>query len=236
MLVDNSHHLEFGAVLFPGMDQADFTAPFEVLSRIPHSRFHVLAKERKAIRDAKELILTPEEILTEAPQLDVLLIPGGAGVNAVMEDEEVLSFVRRQAGGAKIVLSVCTGALVCGAAGLLKGRNATTHWASHHLLKYFGAAPQDARVVVDGNLVTTSGVTAGLDGALRVAALLRGDRAAQQIQLYLQYAPEPPFDCGNPQTAPPDVLQAGHEAMQELIKRRSEIILRVSKRLNIHLS
>src|SRR5436190_3083610 len=227
--MDDPEQLEMGAVLFPLMDQADFTGPFEVLSQLRNSRFHILAKERKPIRDAKNLILTPEETLSEAPQLDLLLVPGGAGVNALMEDEEVLNFIRQQAIGAKILLTVCTGALVLGAAGLLKGRKATTHWASHHLLKYFGATPQDARVVIDGNLVTTSGVTAGLDGALRVVTLLRGEHVAQQIQLYLQYAPEPPFECGNPQTAPPAVLQAAHEAIQDLIKRRSEIVTRVSQ-------
>ena len=125
--MNDSDPLQIGAVLFPQMDQADFTGPFEVLSRLPNSQFHILAKERMPIRDAKNLILTPEETLQDAPQLDLLLVPGGAGVNALMEDEEVLDFLRRQAAGARVVLSVCTGALVCGAAGLLKGRRATTH-------------------------------------------------------------------------------------------------------------
>src|SRR6266446_9169566 len=102
---------------------------------------------------------------------------------------------------ARFVFSVCTGALVLGAAGLLKGRRATTHWASHHLLKYFGAVPVNDRVVIDANLVTAAGVTAGIDGALRIASLLRGDRAAQEIPLYIQYAPEPPFNSGDPRTA-----------------------------------
>ena len=231
MFMDEAKPLEIGAVLFPRMDQADFTGPFEVLAQLPQARFHILAKEKKPLRDARNLILTPEALLADAPLLDVLLVPGGAGVNALMEDKEVLSFIRRQAATAKVVLSVCTGALVCGAAGLLQGRKATTHWASHHLLQYFGATAVDARVVEDGNLVSTSGVTAGLDGALRVAALLRGTAAAQQIQLYLQYAPEPPFACGNPQTAPPEVLQCAQEAIQGLIRERSEVVQRVSKRL-----
>jgi cyclohexyl-isocyanide hydratase len=233
MLMNDSDRLQIGAILFPQMDQADFTGPFEVLARLPNSQFHILAKERTPTRDAKNLILTPEETLTDAPQLDLLLVPGGTGVNALMEDEEVLNFIRRQAAQAKLVLSICTGALVLGAAGLLKGRRATTHWASHHLLAYFSAIPQDARVVVDGNLVTTAGVTAGLDGALRVASLLRGEQVARQIQLYLQYAPEPPFDCGNPQMAAPDVLHAAKAAIQELMNQRTEVVIRVSKRLNV---
>ena len=113
-----------------------------------------------------------------------------------MDDEAVLAWVRRQAAGAEIVFSVCTGALICGAAGLLKGRRATTYWAALHLLPYFGATPVERAVVVDGNLVCAAGVTAGIDGALKVAAMLRGDAAAETIQLYMQYAPEPPFNAG----------------------------------------
>ena len=232
--MNDSDRLQIGALLFPRMDQADFTGPFEVFSQLPNSQLHILAKEKSPIRDARNLILTPQEMLQEAPQLDVLLIPGGAGVNALMEDDEVLNFVRRQAAGTKIVMSVCTGALVLGAAGLLKGRRATTHWASHHLLQLFGATPEDARVVVDGNLVTTAGVTAGFDGALRVVAILRGDAAAQQIQLYLQYAPEPPFNCGDPKSAPHEVLRAAQQSIQELIRQRSEIVMRVAKGLKGH--
>lgn len=229
------HHqegpLRIGAVIFPRVDQADFTGPFEVLSRVPDSTFHVLAKDIAPVRDAKGLILTPEATLAEAPQLDVLLVPGGIGVNALLEDEAVLSFVRDQAAGARLVLSVCTGALVCGAAGLLRGRRATTHWASFHLLELFGAIPVDQRVVVDGDLITTAGVTAGFDGALTAAALLRGERAAQEIQLALEYAPEPPFHSGTPATAPPDVLASAREALRGVTDERLAIARRVAGRL-----
>ncbi len=146
----------------------------------------------------KGLRLTPDATLAEAPQLDVLHVPGGYGQEALMDDDETLDWVRRQAAGARYVLSVCTGALICGAAGLLQGRRATTHWSAFHLLPLFGAAPVDERVVIDGNMVFAAGVTAGIDGALALAALLRGDDAARAIQLYLQYAPEPPFDSGTP--------------------------------------
>jgi cyclohexyl-isocyanide hydratase len=220
--------LEIGGILFPGIDQADFTGPFEVLSRLPDSRFHILAKDLKSVRDAKGLILTPEATFDQAPQLDVLLLPGGGGVNALMEDERTLGFIRKQAAGARIVMTVCTGALVAGAAGLLKGRRATTHWASHHFLEKLGATPVRARVVIDGNLVTTAGVTAGFDGALRVAAMLRGERVAQGIQLYIQYAPEPPFNCGNPETASREVLQSTRDQIQALIAEREKIIARVA--------
>src|ERR1700748_3197566 len=115
-----------------------------------------------------------------------------------MEDAEVLGWIRRQAGGARAVFSVCTGALLCGAAGLLLGRRATTHWASFHLLPLFGAIPVNERVVVDGSWVFAAGVTAGIDGALRLASILRGDAVAQSIQLYIAYAPETPLNGGTP--------------------------------------
>ncbi len=216
--------LEVGAILFPGLDQADFTGPFEVLSRLPNSRFHILGKRAVPVCDVMGLVLTPQKTFSEAQQLDLLVVPGGGGVNAAMQDEPTLAFVRGQANAGAMILSVCTGALVCGAAGLLKGRKATTHWASHHFLKSFGATPVNARVVVDGHLVTTAGVTAGYDGALRVAAMLRGDRAAQEIQLFLQYSPEPPFNSGTPETAPPEVLQASRDSLRGLLEERAVII------------
>ena len=220
-------HLNLGGILFPRMDQTDFTAPFEVLSRLPNSTFHVIGKTTAPVTDVMGLILTPRIAMADAPQLDVLLVPGGEGVNAVMEDEAVLAFVRKQAVGARVVFSVCTGALVCGAAGLLKGRRATTHWASFHLLEHFGAVPVNERVVTDGNLVTAAGVTAGIDGALTLAARLRGEFVAQKIQLQIQYAPEPPFNSGTPETAPTEVVEAQRAALGELLETRLAIIKRV---------
>jgi cyclohexyl-isocyanide hydratase len=233
------------------MDQADFTGPLEVLSRVRDSSFHVIGKTKKLVRDVKVLILTPALALSEAPQLDVLLVPGGNGVNALMEDEEVLCFLRNQAAGSKIVLSVCTGALICGAAGLLKGKLATTHWASHGMLSLFGALPVDARVVEDGSFVTAAGVTSGIDAALRVAAMstasavkmlqqecartldipLRGDEVARRIQFYMQYAPEPPFDSGSPESAPAAIVQAAQASMSELLKARAEIAKRAAAKI-----
>ena len=231
--LDQNDPLHLGAILFPAMDQADFTGPFEVLANVPHSTFHVLAVEKTPVRDVRGLILTPQMTLAESPQLDVLLVPGGAGVNAVMEDEAVLAFVRRQAAGAKFIFSVCTGALVLGAAGLLKGRRATTHWASHHLLSRFGASPVNNRVVVDGNIVTAAGVTSGMDGALRVVALLRGEPAAQMIQLHTQYAPEPPFNCGTPESAPPELVRIVQSHLRGMLEARLAIVERVAAKLGL---
>ena len=163
-----------------------------MLVRIPNSTYRIYGISAEPVRDVKGLRLFPDATLDQAPQLDVLHIPGGPGQEALMENDEVLDWVCGQAAGARLVFSVCTGALICGAAGLLQGRRATTYWAALHLLPYFGATPVDERVVVDGNLVCAAGVTAGIDGALRVAAMLRGDEVAETIQLYMQYAPEPP--------------------------------------------
>ncbi|VTZ27230.1 Isonitrile hydratase (fragment) [Methylocella tundrae] len=150
-----------------------------------------------------------------------------------MDDEEILAWMRWQAAGARCVFSVCTGALICGAAGLIEGRRATTHWASFHLLPYFGAIPVNERVVIDGNWVFAAGVTAGIDGALRVAAELRGDEAAQSIQLYMAYAPEPPFNSGAPETAPAAVLDEARRAVRAITAQREETARRVAKRLGV---
>jgi cyclohexyl-isocyanide hydratase len=214
--IPGSKQLQIGALIFPGIDQIDFTGPFEVFSRIPDSTYHVIAKDRKPIRDRRGLILTPEKTYLEISQLDLLHVPGGPGQEALMDDEETLSFMRVQAANAGCIFSVCTGALILGAAGLLVGKRATTHWAAFHLLNYFGATPINERVVFDGKLVSTAGVTAGIDGALRVAALLCGERKAQEIQLDIQYAPEPPFDSGSVNTAPKEVAQVVRAAYQPL--------------------
>jgi len=234
-MIPENQPLQIGSLLFAGLDQIDLTGPFEVLSRVPNSTYRIYGKSTAPVRDLKGLRLIPDATLAEAPQLDVLHVPGGPGQEACMDDEEVLGWVQRQAAGAKIVFSVCTGALICGAAGLLKGRRATTYWAALHLLPYFGATPVKERVVVDGNLVCAAGVTAGIDGALRVAALLRGDAAAETIQLYMQYAPEPPFKAGSPDTAPLEVTAAVRNAAAEIMARREETARRVAERLGIAL-
>lgn len=215
------------------MDQIDFTGPFEVLSRLPDSTFHVVAKSRAPVRDTRGLLLTPEKALSEAPRLDLLLVPGGYGQEELMDDSEVLSFIRGQAEQGAYLLSVCTGALLCGAAGLLRGVRATTHWRALHLLSSFGAIPMKDRVVEDGRLFTAGGVTAGIDAALRVAAVLRGDDVAQQIQLYMQYAPEPPFDSGTPDRAPAPILHAAEESSAEITARREATAARFRSRLGL---
>jgi cyclohexyl-isocyanide hydratase len=209
-------HLTIGCLIFPKMDQIDFTGPYEVLSRIPDSSIHVIAKTKDPVRDVRGLILTPEMTIAEAPELDVLLVPGGFGQQDLMNDEEVLSLIREQANSSRLLFSVCTGALLCGSAGILRGRLATTHWTAWELLPYYGAIANRSRVVVDGNLVSSSGVTAGLDGALVVASLLRGDAAAEEIQLGIQYAPAPVFNSGSPDTAPDELVRAVCEKYEKV--------------------
>ncbi|MCK9913031.1 DJ-1/PfpI family protein [Microbacteriaceae bacterium K1510] len=226
-------HLHIGSLLFDGLDQIDLTGPFEVFSRIPNATYRIYGTTATTVRDVRGLRLTPDAAYTEAPQLDVLHVPGGFGQEALMENAAVLAWLRTQAAGVRCLFSVCTGALICGAAGLLKGRRATTHWASMHLLPYFGAEPVDERVVVDGNIVCAAGVTAGIDGALRVAAALRGDAVAQGIQLYMAYAPEPPFDAGTPERAPREVAEQARRGVEAITRQREATARRVGQRLGI---
>jgi len=224
--------MRIAALIFPGIDQMDLTGPFEVLSRLPDTQVQLVWKDLTPIRDAFGLVLTPSATIeSELGPLDVLLVPGGRGQLPLMEDEAVLSWLRACATQTRYILSVCTGALTLGAAGLLRGRRATTHWNSFHLLPYFGAIPEDARVVVDGNLISAAGVSAGIDGSLRVAALLKGEEVAQQIQLEMQYAPEPPFAAGTPAQAPKPVLESARQAFSKITEERLEAAKRVAYRL-----
>jgi cyclohexyl-isocyanide hydratase len=232
-MISQDIHLQIGSLLFEGLDQIDLTGPFEVFSRIPNSTYRIFAKIAAPTRDMRGLHLTPDAVLTEAPQLDLLHVPGGFGQETLMEDEDVLGWIRDQAAGVRRLFSVCTGALICGAAGLLKGRRATTHCASIHLLPLFGAIPVNERVVADGKFVFAAGVTAGIDGALRVAADLRGIEVAQAIQLSIAYAPEPPFSSGTPESAPAAVLERVQRSYRAVTEQREQTARRVAERLGI---
>jgi cyclohexyl-isocyanide hydratase len=208
--------LSVGCFIFQQMDQIDFTGPFEVLSRMPDTTIRVVARELAPVRDVQGLQLTPDVNIAEAGNFDVLLVPGGYGQRALMHDEEVLELIRRHAQAERLLFSVCTGALLCGAAGVLAGRQVTTHWSARHLLPCYGAVLADARVVADGNIISAAGVTAGLDAALVLVSLLRGDAAAQEIQLAIEYAPNPVFHSGTPNTAPAEVLRSFQEKYQPI--------------------
>ena len=221
--------LRIGAVIFDDLDQIDFTGPYEVLTRVSNSTFTTYGLTADSVRDYHGLRLHPDAVIGDAPQLDVLHVPGGPGQEALMEDDRLLNWLRVQASGATCVLSVCTGALLLGAAGLLRGRRATTHWAAVELLPLFGATVVDQRVVTDGSYVFASGVTAGIDAALTAAAGLRGADEAQAIQLSIEYAPEPPSDSGTPATAPPHILNTARDGGRALLEKRRQTAQRITK-------
>lgn len=193
-------------LLYPGLTQLDLTGPFEVLHRIPDVQVHLLWKTLEPVQADSGLSILPTMTLEACPQLDVVFVGGGHGQLPLMSDEVVLGFLRKQAAGARYVTSVCTGALLLGAAGLLAGYKAATHWVFMELLPMFGAEPTARRVVVDRNRITGGGVTAGLDFALTLAAEMAGPAVAQTIQLGLEYDPEPPFEGGHPDRADPAIV------------------------------
>jgi cyclohexyl-isocyanide hydratase len=198
-----------GFVIFPNLTQLDFTGPLQVLSRLPQSATHIVAKSLAPVPSDCGLGLVPTHTFADCPALDLICVPGGnLGVVDAFSDRETIEFVGRQARGAKYVTSVCTGAFVLGVAGLLKGRRATTHWAFADLLPLVGATHEKARVVKDGNVITAGGVTSGIDFAFSVAAEVAGETAAQRIQLGIEYDPAPPFDSGDPDKAPAAIKSA----------------------------
>jgi cyclohexyl-isocyanide hydratase len=191
-----------GMIAFDQMTNLDFVGPFDILSRVRAARTIVLAKSPEPITTDSKYRLLPEMRLADAPELDMIFIPGGPGSTALMEDAEMLAFLRDRAPRAKWVTSVCTGALVLGAAGLLKGYKAATHWSAMHILPVLGATPVKQRVVIDRNRVTGGGVTAGIDFGLTLIAHIWGEDQAKLIQMGNEYDPKPPFDAGNPDRAP----------------------------------
>ena len=218
-----------GFLLFPRLTQLDLTGPYEVFARLPDVQV-MLIGEGEARSDTG-LRLRADLALSEAPQLDVVCVPGGPGVNAVMEDGAALAFLRRQAERASWVTSVCTGALVLGAAGLLRGYRATTHWMSLDLLAAFGATAVRERVVIDRNRATGGGVTAGIDFGLRLAAELRGERVARAIQLGMEYDPAPPYDAGSPRTADRELVESVSASRRAMIDERRRIAERAAAKL-----
>jgi cyclohexyl-isocyanide hydratase len=220
-----------GLLLFPQLTQLDMTGPYEVFARMPGAVIDVIAKTREPVASDQGLAIVPSASFDEVGQLDLLCVPGGPGIGPLLEDEETLAFLRRVAGNARYVTSVCTGALVLGAAGLLWGRRATTHWMSLELLEPFGATPVRDRVVRDGDVFTGGGVTAGIDFALTVAAEVAGEEAARAIQLFIEYAPAPPFDSGSPESADAALVARIRDGAAERQRERAERVARAAARL-----
>lgn len=220
-----------GLLLFPDITQLDMTGPYEVFTKFPEAEVRLIWKTLEPVKAGGGMRIMPDTTFADCPQLDLVCVPGGAGMNPLMEDAETLAFLKKQAAGARYVTSVCTGALVLGAAGLLKGRRAATHWMSCEMLADFGATPVAERVVVDGNVITGGGVTAGIDFALRVAAEAFGEDLAKAIQLGIEYDPHPPFNAGSPESAGPAVTERARTSAAKRQAERAAIVARAAARL-----
>ncbi len=214
---------QIGLLLFPSLTQLDLTGPLEVFQRLPNSEVHLVWQSVGPVTAEHGLLLTPTISFDDCPQLDVLLVPGGSGIHDLLLDHTVLAFLYSQSRAAQWVTSVCTGSLVLGAAGLLRGYRATTHWAYKELLGVFGAIPAEGRVVAHGNRITGAGVSAGLDTAFVIAGELFGRDVAEEIQLRIEYAPAPPFQSGAPDTADPSLTARVREDLSPLLETRRTI-------------
>jgi cyclohexyl-isocyanide hydratase len=223
--------LQIGLLVFPKVTQLDLTGPLQVFSSVPDAKVHLIWKRIEPVASDSVLTLTPTTAFADCPQLDVICVPGGAGTDDMVNDEEMLQFLRDQAAGARYITSVCTGSLVLGAAGLLKGYRAATHWTATEFLALYGAMPARTRVCVDRNRVTGGGVTAGIDFALTLVSILIDRPTAQAIQLRLEYNPAPPFDSGSPDTAPAEIVARLKERNASAQERRGAANRRAAARL-----
>ena len=217
--------------IYPGMTQLDFTGPHTVFSRIPNATVVVASAAGGAIESDGSLVFAGTRRLADIERCDLLFVPGGVAVTDLFGDDVFMREFRRLADSARYLTSVCTGSLVLGAAGLLKGKRAACHWGWRHLLPLFGAIPNSSRVARDGNVITGGGVTAGIDFALVVAAEIGGATLAQVLQLALEYAPAPPFDAGRPETAPPEVLEIAKARLAAQLSPRQAAVEAAATRL-----
>ncbi|MCS3449110.1 MULTISPECIES: DJ-1/PfpI family protein [Bradyrhizobium] len=223
--------LQIGLLVFPKVTQLDLTGPLQVFSSVPGAKVHLIWKRIEPVPTDSVMVLTPTTTFADCPQLDVICVPGGFGTDDMVGDQDMLAFLRKQAEGAKYVTSVCTGSLVLGAAGLLKGYRATTHWSAIDFLSSFGAIPTRTRVCVDRNRFTGGGVTAGIDFALTLVSELVDRKTAEAIQLRLEYNPAPPFNAGSPDTAPAEILAFMKERIAPSQARRADLMGRAAARL-----
>ena len=223
-----SASLTVGMLLFEGVTQLDLTGPYEVLARMPRTQVMLIAPTHTPVRSEWGLTITPDATFANAPPLDVVCVPGGWGVDAFLTNDAMLDFLRARSERARFTISVCSGALLLGAAGLLRGYHATTHWLSLDLLPLLGATAVHERVVRDRDRITSAGVTAGIDMSIALAAELFGTSVAQSIQLAIEYDPSPPFNSGSPHTAPESVRTAVSLASAPALARRRAIIEKIA--------
>jgi cyclohexyl-isocyanide hydratase len=222
-----------GMLIFPRLTQLDMTGPYEVLARLPDTQVHLISHTLDPVKTDRGMMILPTVTYADCPQLDVIMVPGGPGQQDLMEDAVVMEFLQRQAVAAKYITSVCTGSLVLGAAGLLKGKRATSHWAAIDHLGLLGAVPVSDRVVIDGNIVTGAGVASGIDFALALTAILEGEKVAREIQLQIEYDPAPPFNSGSPRTAAAETLATLRARGATLNEQRRAVARRVGRKLGV---
>lgn len=197
-----------GILIFPDITQLDMTGPHEVFTKFPDTEVLLIWKALDPIVAGGGMRILPDVTYETCPELDLICVPGGVGMNPLLNDPETLNFIRKKAAAARYVTSVCTGSLVLAAAGLLKGKRAACHWMSREMLSEFGAIPDTSRVVIDGKFISGGGVTAGIDFGLTVAAEIFGEEVAKSIQLGIEYNPQPPFNAGSPEEAGPEIENA----------------------------
>ncbi len=220
--------MKIGFLLFENVTQLDFTAPFEVFARMPEAEILLISKNMNAVKSDKGLSVLPTHTFENCPQLDLICVPGGGGISDVIEDEPSLKFLKKQAQNAKYITSVCTGSIVLAVAGLLDGYKATTHWLSIDLLKKFNKIEViEERVVKDRNRFTGGGVTAGIDFALAITAEIYGENIAKEIQLMIEYNPQPPFKSGSPKLVDIEILDKVVSSRKEIQNQRLKQIDRI---------
>lgn len=224
-------HVAF--LLFPQITQLDLTGPAQVLSRLGNVTLELVAKTREPVPTDASFQLLPTATFDDVPRTDILCVPGGFGTVAAMEDVRTLEWLRKLGAEAQWVTSVCTGSLLLGAAGLLKGYRATSHWAARDALALFGAIPTAERVVFDRNRVTGGGVTAGIDFALALTAAIRGEDHARFVQLSLEYDPAPPFDSGTPERAGPEAVARYRALTERMSPGRGEKLRAIAEALDV---
>lgn len=223
--------LSVAFLVFPNITQLDMTGPAQILSRLGNTSIHLVWKNKQPVATDAGFNLLPSTSFDELTHVDILCVPGGLGTMDLIEDQETLDWVRKIGNTAQWVTSVCTGSLVLGAAGLLKGYKATSHWASRDQLAFFDAIPTNERIVIDRNRATGGGVTSGIDFALKLAAEIRGEAHARFIQLSIEYDPAPPFDSGTPEKATPGIRAAYWDLINANYPNRAERVKRAAQAL-----
>lgn len=225
------NNISIGILLFPNITQLDLTGPYEVFSRMPHTEIHLIWKTTNPVSSDKGLTILPTKTFKECPRLNIISVPGGPGQVDLMDDEETLNFIKLKAEEVDLITSVCTGSLVLGAAGLLNGYKATSHWASIDQLTMLGAIPVSARVVIDRNRITGAGVTSGIDFALKIASELFGEDLAKSIQLQMEYDPLPPFTSGSIHSASKITVDLVQNKIAAFQQKRTDATINASKKL-----